>query len=439
MKLNQILAAAVLGTVLTFTPVMRAQDKPEAKDKIEKKELLTDTNNKPDVKVVKPEVTRKPEKKASNAKISPEAKAELEKITTAYQKLSSLEVAGTYKAEIAVGAEVQKKSASFKGEFTAPNKFRHEMSGDIVIGSTGEKLYAFRPEKNDYKTADAPKDRVEAGKLPNPMRDILQMQDVGLMCAVVDDAGNFLAEGVKEISKASDVSLAGQSYTALDFKGDKMSYRVLVDPRTHLVRQVLVDMKATIVASGQPDVRKALMTLDYTSVKPDAKLEDKQFAWVAPDGSKDIAAADAEDGDAVALVGKEAPDFTLNDLAAKAVSMKDQKGSVVVLDFWATWCGPCRASLPGLNKIYKELQGKGMKAYAVDIQESKEKIAPVKAQLIPDIPVLLDDKSEVAKKYGVTGIPQTVVIGKDGKVKKVFIGSGNEAKIRQAVESALTE
>jgi peroxiredoxin len=89
--------------------------------------------------------------------------------------------------------------------------------------------------------------------------------------------------------------------------------------------------------------------------------------------------------------------------------------------------------------MYKELQGKGMKAYAIDLEESKEKISPVKAQLIPDVPVLLDEKSEVAKKYGVTGIPQTVIIGKDGKVKKVVVGSGNEAKIKQAVEAALGE
>ena len=111
----------------------------------------------------------------------------------------------------------------------------------------------------------------------------------------------------------------------------------------------------------------------------------------------------------------------------------------MVLDFWATWCGPCRASLPGLNAMYKELKEKGMSAFAVDLQEGKETIQPVKAKLIPDVPVLLDEKSDVAKLYGVSGIPQTVVIGKDGKVKKVFIGSGQEAKIKAAVEAALRE
>jgi len=156
-------------------------------------------------------------------------------------------------------------------------------------------------------------------------------------------------------------------------------------------------------------------------------------------GSKDAAAEAAEEHDATALAGKDAPDFKLNGMDGKAVTMAEQKGSVVVLDFWATWCGPCRASLPGLNKIYKDLREKGLKVYAVDLEEPKETIQPVALKLIPDLTVLLDEDSAVSKKYGVSGIPQTVVIGKDGRIKKVFIGSGNEAKIRAAVEGALGE
>jgi thiol-disulfide isomerase/thioredoxin len=123
----------------------------------------------------------------------------------------------------------------------------------------------------------------------------------------------------------------------------------------------------------------------------------------------------------------------------KPVTMKELRGSVVVLDFWATWCGPCKVSLPGLNKMYKELKGQGLRAFAIDLEETKEQVQPVAAQLIPDVPVLLDEKSEVAKAYGVTGIPQTVVVGKDGKVKKVVVGSGNEGAIRSAADAALKE
>jgi thiol-disulfide isomerase/thioredoxin len=434
MKLARMIVAGGLATVLTLGSPVRAEE-PTGVKLEGNKELLNDDHQAADKPVVKPPAA----KQAAQANISPEAKAELAKVTQAYKALSSLNVEGTVTADISVGGQVENNRSSFAGTFEAPNKFRHEMKGDIIVGSTGEKVYAFRPARNDFKTADAPKERVASQKFPNPMRDVLQMQNVGLMCALVDDAGAFLAEGVKDVTKGSDAMIGGKPCTVLSFKGDKMAYRVMLDPQSHLVRQVVMDLKQSIQASGRDDVERAWLTTDYTKVEPGAKVEQTIFAWAAPQGAKDVAAVDAEEADATALVGKDAPDFTLNGMDNKPVVLAEQKGSVVVLDFWATWCGPCRASLPGLNKIYKELREKGLKVYAVDLEESREKIQPVAAQLIPDLTVLLDEKSEVAKKFGVSGIPQTVVIGKDGKVKKVFVGSGNEAKIKAAVEAGLGE
>jgi peroxiredoxin len=141
----------------------------------------------------------------------------------------------------------------------------------------------------------------------------------------------------------------------------------------------------------------------------------------------------------MALIGKEAPDFTLPGMDGKPVSLKAQRGSVVVLDFWATWCGPCQVSLPILNKLYVEFKGKGVRAYAVDIEETKDVVRPVADKLIPDVPVLLDEKAEAGSAYKVNGIPQTVIVGKDGRVRQVFVGVESEGKLRGAIEAALKE
>ncbi|HSI37342.1 MAG: redoxin domain-containing protein [Phycisphaerae bacterium] len=381
------------------------------------------------------------EKKKLVAKVSDDAKAELAKISAAYKALTALEVAGTLSADIKVGGQAQQERAQITGSFAAPNKFRHEVKDDVVVGSTGTQAYAYRPAKNDYKTADAPKDRVASDKFPSPMKDLLQMQNPALLCALLDDAGKFLEEDVAEVSKIADLKIDGKAFTQLTFKAPKESYTVSIDPATHLIRRVVLDMKQHIKEAGREDVEQFVLTFDYTSVQANGTPKAEAFAWAVPGGAKDQGAAETEGGEATALAGKAAPDFTLNGLDGKPVALKDQRGSVVILDFWATWCGPCLQSLPQLNKLHAELTkaGKPVKTYAIDLEESKEKVQPVAAKVCPDLHVLLDADSSVSEKYGVSGIPQTVVIGKDGKVKKVFVGGGQEAKIRAAVEKALKE
>ena len=100
---------------------------------------------------------------------------------------------------------------------------------------------------------------------------------------------------------------------------------------------------------------------------------------------------------------------------------------------------PCVASLPHLNKIYTDLQKDGLKVYALNQREDKQKVADFITNKNLTIPVLLDKEGNVAKQYLVTGIPQTVVIGKDGVVKKVIVGfnpDGDE-ELRGLVEQEL--
>ncbi len=144
-----------------------------------------------------------------------------------------------------------------------------------------------------------------------------------------------------------------------------------------------------------------------------------------------------QDVPGIKLIGKPAPNFTLNDLDGKKVSLADLKGSVVVLDFWATWCGPCMESLPGLDAVYRELGSSGLKVFALNQKESSAKIRATMAKLQLSLPILLDADGKVSDQFLVKGIPHAVVIGRDGKVLKVFVGSGREDKIRNAALKGL--
>jgi peroxiredoxin len=186
------------------------------------------------------------------------------------------------------------------------------------------------------------------------------------------------------------------------------------------------------------------MVVDYTTVKADAdaSVKDDQFAWAPPQGAKDLADAPPEGataGAASELEGKPAPGFAIQDMNDKTVSLKDLKGKVVVLDMWATWCPPCRASLPHLDKLYDETKDKGVAVYAVNLQEDKDDVQSFIKQTNLKTPVLLDKDGKVAEAYKASAIPQTIVIGKDGNVATVFIGFNPEQspqKLKDAVALA---
>jgi thiol-disulfide isomerase/thioredoxin len=109
-----------------------------------------------------------------------------------------------------------------------------------------------------------------------------------------------------------------------------------------------------------------------------------------------------------------APDFVLEDLFGRRSSLKDFRGKVVFLNFWATWCIPCRQEMPAMEKLHRELKKEGLEVVAVNFKEGREEIQKFFTELGLTFTALLDKDGKVFEKYGAWGLPVTYIIDQKG-------------------------
>ena len=139
----------------------------------------------------------------------------------------------------------------------------------------------------------------------------------------------------------------------------------------------------------------------------------------------------------MALVGKPAPDFTLPDTAGKPVNLRGLRGNVVIVDFWATWCPPCRAMMPHLQQMHRTLADQGLVILGLDVGEDAETVAKFAKRESYTFPLLLGAEPDVAAKYYVESYPTTFVIDRQGRIAFRNVGGGPADRLQSAVENAL--
>lgn len=126
------------------------------------------------------------------------------------------------------------------------------------------------------------------------------------------------------------------------------------------------------------------------------------------------------------LEGKPAPEFQVTDLKGQPVSLAAYRGKVVFLNFWATWCEPCKKEMPSMERLYQKMKGRPFEILAISLDATPEKDIPTfldKTKIQLSFPLLADKSQNVSKQlYKTTGVPESFIIGPDGKVVKHAIG-----------------
>jgi cytochrome c biogenesis protein CcmG/thiol:disulfide interchange protein DsbE len=128
-----------------------------------------------------------------------------------------------------------------------------------------------------------------------------------------------------------------------------------------------------------------------------------------------------------------APGFSLPDLDGRKTSLESLRGRAVALNFWATWCPPCKEELPALAESWRATRGRCVEFVGITEESSREEAQAELRRHGVAYPVLLDADGEVARAFGVTGLPRTYLIDADGKIQKVFSGKVSRERLEAAL------
>lgn len=143
----------------------------------------------------------------------------------------------------------------------------------------------------------------------------------------------------------------------------------------------------------------------------------------------------AAEGETAPVVGALAPAFSAVTAAGEPLALAELRGQAVVLNFWATWCGPCEVEMPALQAVYEASRARGLRVLAVNVDEPPGVFAPWAAARGLTFDLLPDAERAIQQAYHLRGVPQTVVIGPDGVIRAIFYGPVTSRRVQQAVDA----
>lgn len=214
------------------------------------------------------------------------------------------------------------------------------------------------------------------------------------------------------------------------------------------LKDKLLEGKSDVLGACRADISDVDQLILGPSIeKAAAELVYHQWKLSPPVEPRFVTAADNDGGDGrpsgleSPLVGKPAPIFELDQLDGKRFKLAETKGKVLVLDFWASWCGPCLQAMPEIHRTVHEFEDKPVALVGVNLEEPPSTVKATLERHKLNLTVAMDQDGVVALKYGATAIPQTVVIDAQGNVTRVFVGGGPKLAedLKAAIEEALNK
>jgi thiol-disulfide isomerase/thioredoxin len=281
---------------------------------------------------------------------------------------------------------------------------------------------------------------IPLGPYPEPV--------MALTLAGVDVAKTFLTEmqSLELVNRDPRDEVPAVHVRGVQADGVSWSLWATTEPGKVKPLRLKVDLTKVVVGNneaGLPDGFSYELDFKFAQWRTDGELDPNIFIFKPTADVKKfdtledlIASMEAEEA-RHPLTGLEAPDFTTTLIDGNAFQLSKLRGKVVVLDFWATWCGPCVEAMPVVTEVAQSMADSGVVVYAVNVGEEADEIKNFMKKVKITVPVVLDPESKIAEAYQTEAIPQTILIGKDGRIEVVHIGFEGLDQFRQQLTEQL--
>ncbi len=298
----------------------------------------------------------------------------------------------------------------------------------ITIVCDGKNVYQYMPMLNKYTIADSPE---ELDGLPGGFSRLgIMGADMMIGSLLKRDPYEDITEGVHTVTLEGKQEVDKVLCHHIKATQADIDWEMWVDQDKSLIRKIVPDMSKTFSKMSEEssafmkDMRMEI-TLSLKDWEINPPLPDDIFTFQPPEGAEKVDSFfEGFEQEPYSLLGQEAPPVKLDLLDGNQLDLAAHKGKhVVILDFWATWCGPCIETLPTMAEIARDYKDKGVVVYAVNREEDPQVIQDFLKRKKITIPVALDRDGKISESYEIEGIPHTVIIGKDGIIQAAHVGA----------------
>ena len=371
-------------------------------------------------------------------RVADDGPAILRRVARVYASAQRFELTGDIHARLTTRSSTDTSSATFVVASGGHGRLRDQLDvagSGMTRVSDGAKSWIYDGQHQQYL------ERSEPLATPETM-DSLQIHELGGIVGAILNSYRGIFEGADSVTvmRAETLRWGGRSrlcdvvrarYAAST--GDRTMYRTFWVERA---RGVVLQQQTTLRMPGDGGPVTRAEMLVFRRISLDQPIADSLFVFRPPAGAvrvQRLAGMNSEEND---LTGQAAADFSLADLEGHPHRLSEERGKVVMLDFWATWCGPCRLQMPAVDKLYQEFKSKGLVVFAVNQREPADRARAYLKKFSYSTTTLLDSEGEVGRQYGVRGIPTLVIVGRDGTIVTHWVGVHPEGMLRDALKRA---